>query len=90
MIEVNDNNLNYLEKNNNKCFKICKFKYKNRCCGAQSIFINFHEYSKNIMNKPFMITPCKHVFHSDCLEEWFKMKKECPNCRTIITQDMYN
>ena len=90
VIEVNDNNLNYLEKNNNKCFKICKFKYKNRCCGAQSIFINFHEYSKNIMNKPFMITPCKHVFHSDCLEEWFKMKKECPNCRTIITQDMYN
>ena len=90
VIEVNDNSLDYNENNRNKCCKICKFKYKKRCCGNNSIIMNFHEFSKNIMNKPFMITPCKHVFHSDCLEEWFKMKKECPNCRTIITQDMYN
>ena len=90
VIEVNDNSLDYNENNRNKCSKICKFKYKKRCCGNNSIIMNFHEFSKNIMNKPFMITPCKHVFHSDCLEEWFKMKKECPNCRTIITQDMYN
>ena len=90
VIEVNDNNLDYNNDNKNKWNKICRFKYKNRCCGNNSIILNFHEFSKNIMNKPFMITPCKHVFHSDCLEEWFKMKKECPNCRTLITQDMYN
>ena len=90
VIEVNDNSMDYNENNRNKCGKICKFKYKKRCCGNNSIIMNFHEFSKNIMNKPFMITPCKHVFHSDCLEEWFKMKKECPNCRTMITQDMYN
>ena len=90
VIEVNDNSIDYNENNRNKCGKICKFKYKKRCCGNNSIIMNFHEFSKNIMNKPFMITPCKHVFHSECLEEWFKMKKECPNCRTIITQDMYD
>ena len=90
VIEVNDNSMDINENNRNKCSKICKFKYKKRCCGNNSIIMNFHEFSKNIMNKPFMITPCKHVFHSDCLEEWFKMKKECPNCRTMITQDMYN
>ncbi len=67
-----------------------KYKCMEKCFGNKSILFNFHEYSKNILNKPFMITPCKHVFHSDCLEEWFKMKKECPNCRTIITADMYN
>ena len=89
VIEVNDNSA-YWEKQNKKCFKICKFKYRDRCFDEKSIFLNFHEFSKNIMNKPFMITPCMHVFHSECLEEWFKMKKECPNCRTIITQDMYN
>ena len=90
VIEVNDNSANYSEKENKKYIKICKFKYRDKCFDEKSIFFNFHEFSKNIMNKPFMITPCLHVFHSNCLEEWFKMKKECPNCRTIITPDMYN
>ena len=90
VLEVNDNSFDYSTNNRNKCSKICKFKYKKKCCGNNSIIMNFHEFSKNIMNKPFMITPCMHVFHSECLEEWFKMKKECPNCRTIISQDMYN
>ena len=86
VIEVNDNNIvSALE--NKKC---CKFKYSNRCFGEKSILLNFHEFSKNINNLPYMITPCKHVFHSDCLEEWFKMKKECPSCRNIITQEMYD
>lgn len=26
-------------------------------------------------------TPCKHVFHSNCLENWMKIKHECPTCR---------
>jgi hypothetical protein len=67
-----------------------KYKCIEKYFGNKSILFNFHEYSKNNLKKPFMITPCKHVFHSECLEEWFKMKKECPNCRTIITDDMYN
>ena len=86
VIEVNDNNIiSTLE--NKKC---CKFKYSNRCLGEKSILLNFHEFSKNINNLPYMITPCKHVFHSDCLEEWFKMKKECPSCRNIISQEIYD
>ena len=86
VIEVNDNNI-ISTFDNKKC---CKFKYSNRCLGEKSILLNFHEFSKNINNLPYMITPCKHVFHSDCLEEWFKMKKECPSCRNIITQEMYD
>ena len=85
VIDVNDINIDNLTSK-----KCCKFKYHNRCLGEKSIFLNFHEYSKNINNLPYMITPCKHVFHSDCLEEWFKMKKECPSCRSIITQEMYD
>ena len=84
VIEVNDINIDTID--NKKC---CKFKYNNKCFGEKSIFFNFHEFSKNINNLPYMITPCKHVFHSDCLEEWFKMKKECPSCRNIITREMY-
>ena len=85
VLEVNGINIDISEHK-----KFCNFKYNNRCFGEKSIFLNFHEFSKNINNLPFMITPCKHVFHSDCLEEWFKMKKECPSCRSVITQEMYD
>lgn len=36
------------------------------------------------ISKPFMITPCKHVFHTPCLESWMNMKNECPYCRRSI------
>ena len=83
VIDIKGESREKLELNN-------KYKCIEKYFGNKSILFNFHEYSKNIFNKPFMITPCNHVFHSECLEEWFKMKKECPNCRTIITADMYN
>jgi len=27
---------------------------------------------------------CKHIFHTNCLDEWVKYKNECPSCRTLI------
>lgn len=83
VIDINEKSMENIELNN-------KYKCIEKYFGNKSILFNFHEYSKNILNKPFMITPCNHIFHSDCLEEWFKIKKECPNCRTIISTDMYN
>jgi len=83
VIDIDEKSMDKLGLNNkNKCIE--------KCFGNKSILFNFHEYNKNILNKPFMITPCNHVFHSECLEEWFKMKKKCPYCRAIITPDMYN
>ena len=32
------------------------------------------------------VTPCSHVFHSECLEKWFEFKKECPNCRISMKE----
>ncbi len=49
-------------------------------------FRNFHEVSLNYNKKPFMMTPCKHIFHTPCLESWFKQKKECPSCRQDIDE----
>ena len=42
----------------------------------------FYKSSANIHNKLYMLTPCNHIFHSECLEKWLEQKKECPNCRT--------
>ena len=32
------------------------------------------------------ITSCNHIFHKRCLQKWLKIKKNCPVCRTPITQ----
>lgn len=29
----------------------------------------------------FILTPCRHFFHSKCLNLWIENKKECPVCR---------
>jgi hypothetical protein len=28
-----------------------------------------------------MMTPCKHLFHANCLGKWMEIKMECPHCR---------
>lgn len=37
-----------------------------------------------IKRKKYMITPCFHVFHTNCLESWMMYKLQCPNCRSSI------
>ena len=61
----------YEEKNNS---------WKNK---YYSLF-TFNERNLNIENKKYIMTPCKHLFHSNCLEMWLQRKKECPNCRKEI------
>ena len=46
------------------------------------IVINYFKYSN--FPYPHMITPCNHLFHSDCLERWIEKKLECPFCRTKL------
>jgi hypothetical protein len=31
-----------------------------------------------------LITPCKHKFCKNCIDEWIKIKCECPLCRTKL------
>jgi hypothetical protein len=43
-----------------------------------SIFIENDCYEK------LMITPCKHVFHTECLQSWVVIRLECPVCKQVL------
>ncbi|KKK14163.1 hypothetical protein P175DRAFT_0474071 [Aspergillus ochraceoroseus IBT 24754] len=34
--------------------------------------------------RTYMITPCRHIFHSTCLESWMRLRLQCPICRESI------
>ncbi|KAL6453976.1 TUL1 Transmembrane E3 ubiquitin-protein ligase 1 [Candida maltosa Xu316] len=40
------------------------------------------ENKKKVNTKEYMITPCDHVFHTECLESWMQLKLQCPVCRS--------
>jgi hypothetical protein len=31
--------------------------------------------------KVYMVTPCRHIFHTKCLENWMRFRLQCPICR---------
>jgi hypothetical protein len=31
-----------------------------------------------------LVTPCDHVFHDECLQQWMEVKMECPSCRAQL------
>lgn len=36
------------------------------------------------MMKECLVTPCHHIFHADCLENWMIYKLQCPVCRCSL------
>ena len=34
-----------------------------------------------LARRSYMVTPCRHIFHSSCLEGWMKFRLQCPICR---------
>lgn len=34
-----------------------------------------------LQRRQYMVTPCRHVFHSGCLEGWMRYRLVCPVCR---------
>lgn len=31
--------------------------------------------------RAYMVTPCRHIFHSQCLQGWMRYRLQCPICR---------
>lgn len=55
-------------------YKVINVNKNNYIC---SICLNDFIKSKKV----YQCVQCKNQFHIDCVKEWFKYKKECPNCR---------
>lgn len=34
--------------------------------------------------RSYMVTPCRHIFHSVCLEGWMRFRLQCPICRETL------
>ncbi|KAK4055811.1 hypothetical protein OIO90_003064 [Microbotryomycetes sp. JL221] len=32
----------------------------------------------------YMVTPCNHIAHTECLEHWLEVKSQCPVCRARL------
>lgn len=37
-----------------------------------------------LARRMYMVTPCRHIFHSACLEGWLKYRLQCPICRETL------
>lgn len=37
--------------------------------------------SSVLARRMYMVTPCRHIFHTTCLESWMKFRLQCPICR---------
>lgn len=57
----------------------CALRFNDRC--FNKIFLSSSKKNKNIM-----LTPCKHIFHADCLNGWVAQKTTCPQCRAELPQ----
>lgn len=34
-----------------------------------------------LAQRKYMVTPCRHIFHTECLEGWMNLRLVCPVCR---------
>ena len=64
-----------IENNSNKCIILSKILEK-----ISKIMFHFHDICE-IKKEDFIYTPCKHIFHTECLENWIIEKRVCPTCR---------
>ena len=37
-----------------------------------------------VTDRDYMVAPCNHLFHDECLRRWMEVKMECPTCRAPL------
>ncbi|KAH0559345.1 hypothetical protein GP486_004139 [Trichoglossum hirsutum] len=52
----------------------------NEAAGSASVGLG----SGILGRRGYMVTPCRHIFHSQCLEGWMRVRLQCPICRETL------
>ncbi|KAK9674451.1 hypothetical protein RND81_12G233400 [Saponaria officinalis] len=83
----NDLNVGLLEDNDNKrnaritegipSMEFCEIKLDNKKIGCPICLKEGYE-DEEICKK---LPSCNHVFHCECIDQWFKIRFSCPVCR---------
>ncbi|ANB14097.1 ubiquitin-protein ligase TUL1 [Sugiyamaella lignohabitans] len=37
-----------------------------------------------LARRRYMVTPCRHIFHTECMEQWMRTRLQCPVCRNPL------
>ncbi|KAG0669200.1 transmembrane E3 ubiquitin-protein ligase 1 [Maudiozyma exigua] len=54
------------------------------CMSEVSVYVEELHETHNVDIHDYMVTPCNHIFHTACLENWMSYKLQCPVCRTPL------
>jgi len=68
-------------------FKLCAYTVKSFVYLFKSYLCccYFREIPMDV-NTKIMVTPCSHIFHTDCLNSWMEQKEVCPICRSSLPE----
>ena len=58
--------------------KLEEFGFENTCSVCKEEFV---------LSEEFLLMPCNHHFHKDCLIPWLKERNSCPVCRYELPTD---
>jgi len=85
-IRLNKKIIEYLLENDLKAKVFTKDIIVNDCEKC-SICLEAFEFNKSQVS----VTPCKHIFHFDCLKNWLEtevLNPQCPNCKYSILNNI--
>ncbi|ONH66173.1 Transmembrane E3 ubiquitin-protein ligase 1 [Cyberlindnera fabianii] len=77
-----DSTAHALKHDNGRCVVDCAI-----CMNPVEVPIlrsNLDQAATFLQRRTYMVTPCRHIFHTQCLEAWMKYKLQCPTCRNAL------